>query len=198
MYEFIKGTVAALSPAHIVVETAGGVGYYLNISVQTYSSIGSAKEVKLYTYFIVREDAQILYGFFDPSERELFKMLIGVSGVGGGTARMILSSFTPGELASIIAAGKADVLKGVKGLGIKTAQKIIVELKDKVGDFGQGDNSITPFVAVGDSSIFDEALTAMMMLGFSKQASEKVVSKIIQENPSAPVENIIRIALKRM
>lgn len=198
MYEFIKGEVAGLSPAHAVIETPGGVGYYLNISVQTFSSIGSQKTVKLYTHFIVREDAQVLYGFYEAVERELFRLLIGVSGVGGNTARMILSSFRPEELQSIIATGKADVLKNVKGLGIKTAQKIIVELKDKVGGVGAADPAMLAIAAGGTVPAFEEALTALTLLGFTKGASEKVLRQIIGDDPGISVEDLIRLALKRL
>ena len=132
MYEYITGRVETLSPTAAVLE-AGGIGYWLNISLQTFSQIGDRAEVRLYTHFVVREDAQVLYGFFSREERDIFRALLGVSGVGGNTARMILSAFTADEVRTIIAAGQADVLKSVKGLGIKTAQKIIVELRDKIG-----------------------------------------------------------------
>lgn len=198
MYEFIRGEVAGLSPAHAVIETPGGVGYYLSISLQTYTSIGSQKNVKLYTHFIVREDTQQLFGFYDPMERELFRLLIGVSGVGGNTARMILSSFAPEELQVIIATGKAEVLKSVKGLGLKTSQKIIVELKDKVGAVGSGNAVQVALGAGATMPVFDEALSALTMLGFAKAASEKVLRQIIQEEPGAAVEDIVRIALKRL
>ena len=198
MYEFIQGRIAELSPAHAVIETAGGVGYYLSISVQTYSLIGSASEAKLYTHFIVREDVQQLYGFFAREERELFRLLIGVSGVGGNTARMILSSFKPEELQAVIATGKAEVLKTVKGLGIKTAQKIIVELKDKVGSIGSNDVALAAFGQATDSGHFEEALAALTMLGFTRGASEKALRQIIQEEPGTTVEDLVRIALKRL
>ena len=135
MYEYITGRVESLTPASAVVE-AGGVGYFLNISIQTFSRIGSQTEVKLYTHFVVREDAQILYGFYDRAERDIFRLLIGVSGVGGNTARMILSSFTSEEVCRVVSTGQAELLKTVKGLGLKTAQKIIVELRDKIGGGG--------------------------------------------------------------
>ena len=198
MYEFIRGEVAALSPAHAVIETQGGVGYYLSISLQTYTSVGSQKNVKLYTHFIVREDTQQLFGFYDPMERELFRLLIGVSGVGGNTARMILSTFSPEELQVIIATGKADVLKSVKGLGIKTAQKIIVELKDKVGTVGAGDTAQLALGAGATTPVFDEALSALTMLGFAKASSEKVLRRIAQEQPNAAVEDLVRVALKHL
>ncbi len=199
MYEFIKGEVAGLSPAHAVIETPGGAGYYLAISVQTYAAIGTQKSVKLYTHFIVREDVQQLFGFYEAMERELFRLLIGVSGVGGNTARMILSTFKPDELRNIIATGKAEILKGVKGLGIKTAQKIIVELKDKViGVGGAADASAPALAAEAADAAFSEALTALTTLGFNKGASEKVLRQLLGEEPSLAVEDLIRAALKRL
>lgn len=199
MYEFINGNVCDISPTFAVIE-AGGVGYYLNISLNTFSAIGSSPQAKLFTHFIVREDAQILYGFFNRSEREFFRLLIGVSGVGGNTARMILSTFAPAELQSVISTGKAEVLKGVKGLGIKTAQKIIVELKDKVIGIGieSGDSSAGSYAASVDSSIFEEAMSAMVMLGFTKMASEKTLKQLFSKNPDISVEDAIRQALKQM
>jgi Holliday junction DNA helicase RuvA len=198
MYEFIKGEIATLSPAHAVVETPGGVGYYLSISLQTYAAIGSQKSVRLYAHFIVREDIQQLFGFYDPAERDLFRLLIGVSGVGGNTARMILSSFKADELQVIIATGKADVLKSVKGLGLKTSQKIIVELKDKVVSLGSTD-AATYVPGLGASgALLDEALAALTMLGFTKVSSEKTLRQIWQENPAASVEELVRVALKRL
>ncbi len=198
MYEYIAGRVSELTPAYAVLD-AGGVGYHLNISLHTFSSLGSATEAKLYTHFIVREDAQILYGFFDRTERELFRLLIGVSGVGGNTARMILSTFSPEEIGSIISTGKAEVLKSVKGLGIKTAQKIIVELKDKVIGVGAGASAAELTLGGGAvSPLFDEAMAAMTMLGFSKASTEKVLRSLIKANPGASVEELIRLALKQM
>ncbi len=195
MYEFIRGEVSELTPACAVIETSAGVGYLLNISLQTYSSLKNGEQALLYVHFIVREDAQILYGFHGKSERELFRLLIGVSGVGGNTARMILSTFTPEELKSVIATGKAEVLKGVKGLGIKTAQKIIVELKDKVIGVDTGEPA--PSVLPGDQRM-EEALAAMAMLGFPKSSAEKVLSQIARENDSVSVEELIRLALKKI
>ena len=169
MYDYIKGQLDRLTPAAAVVE-AGGVGYYINISLQTFSSIESATEVKLYTHFIVREDAQVLYGFYTLEEREVFRALIGVSGVGGNTARMILSTFSSDEVRSIIATGQADVLKSVKGLGIKTAQKIIVELRDKLGVSATEEVALPIRAAANET--YSEALSALVMLGFTTPASE--------------------------
>lgn len=199
MYEFIQGRLAELSPAHAVIETAGGVGYSLAISVQTYTRIGAAEQIRLYTHFVVREDAQLLYGFFERTERELFRLLIGVSGVGGNTARMILSSFAPDELRAIIATGRAEVLKGVKGLGLKTSQKIIVELKDKVIAVGATDASAIGLIGgAAEPAQFDEALAALTMLGFARGASEKAIRAILADDPATPVEAIVRLALKRL
>ncbi len=195
MYDYIKGQLDRLTPAAAVVE-AGGVGYYINISLQTFSSIESATEVKLYTHFIVREDAQVLYGFYTLEEREVFRALIGVSGVGGNTARMILSTFSSDEVRSIIATGQADVLKSVKGLGIKTAQKIIVELRDKLGVSATEEVALPIRAAANET--YSEALSALVMLGFTKPASEKVLRTLIKEQPQAHVEELIRMALKRL
>ena len=195
MYDYIKGQLDRLTPAAAVVE-AGGVGYYINISLQTFSSIESATEVKLYTHFIVREDVQVLYGFYTLEEREVFRALIGVSGVGGNTARMILSTFSSDEVRSIIATGPADVLKSVKGLGIKTAQKIIVELRDKLGVSATEEVALPIRAAANET--YSEALSALVMLGFTKPASEKVLRTLIKEQPQAHVEELIRMALKRL
>lgn len=195
MYEYITGRVESLTPASAVIE-AGGVGYFLHISLQTYSRIGEAKEFKLYTHFIVRDDAQILYGFADRGERDIFRALIGVSGVGGNTARMILSAFTADEVRSIITTGQADVLKTVKGLGIKTAQKIIVELRDKIAPAAEG----MPAVAVAGPAddALDEARAALGMLGFARPAVEKVLKAVRKEAPGASVEDLIRLSLKKL
>lgn len=195
MYDYIKGQLDRLTPAAAVVE-AVGVGYYINISLQTFSSIESATEVKLYTHFIVREDAQVLYGFYTLEEREVFRALIGVSGVGGNTARMILSTFSSDEVRSIIATGQADVLKSVKGLGIKTAQKIIVELRDKLGVSATEEVALPIRAAANET--YSEALSALVMLGFTKPASEKVLRALVKEQPQAHVEELIRMALKRL
>ena len=196
MYEYISGKVAELAPAYAVVE-AGGVGYYLNISLQTYAAVEGSEEAKLYVHFIVREDVQQLYGFATKLERELFRQLISVSGVGGNTARMILSTYSSSELRNIIATENAVLLKNVKGLGLKTAQKIIVELSGKVIDLGLDEPAMVS-VTSASSPIFDEALQALVMLGFQKSASEKVLKSLFQESPTLAVEEAVRQALRRM
>lgn len=197
MYEYIQGIVTGLSPAHAVIE-AGGVGYYLIISLQTYSELEHAESARVYTHFIVREDAQLLYGFASKEERELFRLLVSVSGVGGNTARMILSTYSPQELSNIIASENASLLKNVKGLGLKTAQKIIVELKDKIAGLGSTMGLSALPLQSADSDTYNEALAALSMLGFGRAASDKVVRTIIKENPSAPVEDVIRLSLKKL
>ncbi len=196
MYEYIQGPVAELTPTGAVID-AGGVGYYLIISLQTFSQIGSAPQAKLYTHYVVREDAQLLYGFFTRTEREVFRLLIGVSGVGGNTARMILSSFTAEEVRTLVATGQADVLKSVKGLGIKTAQKIIVELRDKIGSVSGEFSPALSAQGAGDAT-YQEALSALVMLGFTRTASEKALQSVSRENSGASVEDLIRLTLKKM
>ena len=194
MYEYIQGKVAEVTPASAVID-AGGVGYYLQISLETFAAIEHAAEAKLYTHYVVREDAQLLYGFATKIERELFRMLLSVSGVGGNTARMILSTYSPAELQGIIKSGNAVLLKNVKGLGLKTAQKILVELTGKMTLLdapGASDG-----LAAADASA-GEAVEALVMLGFAKAASEKAVQAVLREQPSAAVEELIRMALKRL
>jgi Holliday junction DNA helicase RuvA len=197
MYEYISGRIADITPAYAVIEAAG-VGYYLNISLQTFSEIEKLSEARLYVHFTVREDAQILYGFATQAERELFRRLISVSGVGGGTARMVLSTYSPNELAGIIASENAVLLKNVKGLGLKTAEKIIVELRDKMTGIAAPATATGVAGAVAGDAIHTEALAALSMLGFSRAASDKVVRAVIRENPGLPVEDIIRQSLKRL
>lgn len=192
MYEYISGRVAETAPAYAVID-AGGIGYYLHISLETYAAIEHAAEAKLYVHYIVREDAQLLYGFATKAERELFRLLISVSGVGGNTARMILSTYSPHELQGIIATGNAVLLKNVKGLGLKTAQKIIVELSGKLTTAGS-DASVAPLA----DAAADEALAALVMLGFARNTAEKVLRTVARETPSASVEEMVRAALKRL
>lgn len=192
MYEYISGSVAEVAPAYAVID-AGGVGYYLHISLETFSAIEHVENARLYVHYVVREDAQILYGFATRVERELFRHLISVSGVGGNTARMILSTYSPRELQGIITSGNAVLLKNVKGLGLKTAQKIIVELNGKLAGLVEGEAAA---ISSASGESIDEALAALIMLGFAKAAAEKALRGIVRENPAASVEDLVRMALK--
>lgn len=192
MYEYISGSVAEVAPAYAVID-AGGVGYYLHISLETFSAIEHVENARLYVHYVVREDAQILYGFATRVERELFRHLISVSGVGGNTARMILSTYSPRELQGIITSGNAVLLKNVKGLGLKTAQKIIVELSGKLTGLVEGEAAA---ISSASGESIDEALAALVMLGFAKAAAEKALRGIVRENPAASVEDLVRMALK--
>ena len=193
MIEYIKGEIAELSPASAIID-CNGLGYAVNISLNTYVAIQGKKECKLYIFEAIREDAYVLYGFIDKQERELFLLLISVSGIGGNTARMILSTYSPHELQGIITSGNAVLLKNVKGLGLKTAQKIIVELSGKLMAPGADDGGAQP----GAGGSFDEALAALSMLGFARAPAEKILRGVLREAPSAPVEELIRMALKKL
>ena len=193
MYEYIRGNIADISPANIIIE-AGGIGYFINISLNSYSQLSGKTEAKLFLHQIVREDAHILYGFANASERELFRNLISVNGVGASTANMMLSSLSPDELRTAVTTENVMVLKAVKGIGAKTAQRIIIDLKDKLGKLPETGQILLST----DNTIRNESLSALVMLGFAKRDAEKIVTKIIQEQPDAVVESVIKQALKRL
>lgn len=196
MIEYIKGDIAEITPAMVVLD-CNGMGYGINISLNTYSAIQNQSNTKLYIYEAIREDAYVLYGFSTKQERELFLLLISVSGIGGNTARMILSALSPTELCGVISSGNDKLLKTVKGIGLKTAQRIIVDLKDKIATSGM-ETVTNEMLATSNSEIYDEAVAALTMLGFAQAASLKVVVAILKEEPSAPVEKVIKLALKRL
>ncbi len=191
MFEYIKGTVTNLSPAGIVIE-AGEIGYFVHISLTTYSQLHGNDKAKLFLHQVVREDAHILYGFFEYAERELFRMLISVNGIGANTAIMMLSSHKPEELQHAILNENVSLLKNIKGIGIKTAQRVIIDLKDKIGKTSVGDLIFKS----GESPVRSEAISALEMLGFNKKAVEKLVDQVLTEQPSIAVENLIKLALK--
>lgn len=199
MLDYISGPIARVSPTEAVIDAAG-VGYLLNISVNTYSAISSLREVKLLVHEIIREDAHDLYGFFADEERALFRLLIGVSGVGPNTARVILSSLTPAQLQMVITAGDADKLKAVKGIGLKTAQRIIVDLKDKIhaAELAALAGSQAEPIAPADSEGRAEALAALVMLGYQKAAAQKALAKVYSADPSASLETAIKRALSML
>lgn len=192
MIEYLQGRIVELSPTVAVVDVHG-VGYELNITLNTFSDLQTKTDIKLYIYEVIREDVWTLYGFATARERELFRQLIGVSGVGSASARMILSSIPPAELEGVIASGDERRLKAVKGIGGKTAQRIIVDLRDKIKTTGD-----TLLALQDHNDIFDEALAALVMLGFTKQASEKVVAKLLKENPTLKVEDVIKKSLSML
>lgn len=201
MIDYIKGDLAELTPTYTVVETCG-IGFQLFISLNAYTAIQGCKQVKLYVYEAIREDAHQLYGFVSPKERELFLLLLGVSGIGGQTARMVLSAFTTDELINVLANGDVQALRGVKGIGPKAAARIIVDLKDKVNvlGFNVATNQQTPtsLEKTNSSPTGEEAVAALVMLGFSPAPASKAVKSILKEEPEMKVEQVIKMALKML
>ena len=197
MIEYIKGEIADLTPTYCVLET-NGVGYMLNVSLVTYQELQGQSAARLYVYENIREDAHVLYGFWTKAERELFLLLISVSGVGAATARMILSSFTVAELQEIIATGNVNAIKSVKGIGLKSAQRIIVDLKDKIGTMHNAQCTMHNVVVATNNENMEEAVAALVALGFQKAASVKVVEKLMKEDASMAVGKIVKRALSMM
>jgi Holliday junction DNA helicase RuvA len=194
MYEYIKGTVAELTPTYVVV-AAGGIGYLAHISLQTYGQIGTSKEVHLWLHHIVREDAEQWFGFFEREEREVFRLLVSVSGVGPNTARMVLSSLSSAEVRSAIQHDDVHRLQSIKGIGSKTAQRLVVDLKDKIG------KTVSPHTLQGSPALpaqLEEALSALVMLGFSKTPAERTLQLLLRENAASTTEDLIKAALKRL
>ena len=207
MIEYIKGELTELTPALATIEAAG-VGYGLNISLNTYSALqkeerGERREesrVKLYVYEAIREDAHVLYGFYNKKEREMFEQLITVSGVGTNTARMMLSGMSVAELCNAISTGNAKLIQGIKGIGKMTAQRIIVDLRDKIVALGIADEIPAggSMAAPVNNAVRDEAVAALTMLGFSPAPTQKVVVQILQAEPTLPVEQVVKLALKQI
>ena len=199
MIEYVRGELTELTPTLATIEAAG-VGYGLNITLNTYSACQNKKEVKLYVHEAIREDAYQLFGFYNKKEREMFQLLITVSGVGTNTARMMLSGMSVSELCNAISTDNARLIQSVKGIGKMTAQRIIVDLKDKIVALGIADE-----IPVGgsmqqpiDINVRDEAVAALTMLGFSPAPTQKVVVQILQSQPSLPVEQVVKMALKQI
>jgi len=195
MIEYIKGEIVELSPTRMVMECSG-IGYELNISLNTYSAYNGLSTGKIYVYEVIREDAHVLFGFSDKLERELFLQLTSVSGVGPNTARMILSSLPPDELIQVITTRNEAALTGVKGIGLKTAQRILVDLKNKIKPVDGATASMSAIT--GNESVVEEAVAALVMLGFQKAASQKAVLSILKGSPALSVEQVIKTALRML
>lgn len=191
MYEYIQGKIAELTPTSVVIDNQG-IGYYIDISLNTYSALSAKEQAVVFIHYVVREDAQLLFGFYNKSEREIFRHLISVSGIGANTARMMLSSLSPAEVKEAILTGNVKLLNSVKGIGAKTAQRVIVDLKDKVGKSEISDE----FLLSQSNTNREEALSALVMLGFAKNTVEKVLDKLLKANPKAEVEELVKQALK--
>ncbi len=194
MYEFISGEIVEISPAHVVLE-ANGIGYFVKISVNSYQFLQNRKTAKIYTELIIREDGHFLYGFATKEEREIFRMLISVSGIGPQSAVLVLSSMNPGEVREAIVSENIAALKSVKGIGPKTAKRLIVELKDKMLKGYEGG---IPGVATGANASVEEAIKALEVLGYPRRVTEKVVAGLVKNLPDASAEQIIKAALKRL
>ena len=196
MIDYIKGEIAELTPAYVVLETAG-IGYFVNITLPTFTSLGDKTTSKLYVFESIREDAHVLYGFLKQSERQLFLLLISVSGIGANTARVIMSSYTAQEIQEMIASGNVNALNAIKGIGIKTAQRIILDLKDKIVKGVEGAD-LANFTPSTNSEEKEGAVAALVMLGFAQAPSQKVVDKILKEQPLLKVGQLIKIALQQL
>lgn len=193
MYDYIKGEIKEISPTHIIIDNTG-IGYFINISVNTYSKLSGKEKGLIFIHEVIREDTHQLFGFFDKKERELFLLLISVSGVGANIARVMLSSLSPEEIQRAILQNDIVLLKSIKGIGTKSAERIIIDLRDKIGKLPEGDEIIVPL----DNTIKEEALSALVMLGFPKVKVEKIINDILKDDKGLTVESLIKSALKRI
>ena len=193
MVTHLKGKLVEKNPTHVVIECSG-VGYFVNISLHTFSKIGDSESIMLFTHLQVKEDSHTLFGFAEKSEREIFRLLLSVSGIGSSTARTMLSSLSPGQVRDAIALGDVPTIQGIKGIGAKTAQRVILDLKDKILKI----YDIDEVSATSNNTNKDEALSALEVLGFVRKHAEKVVDKVLGQDPSPSVENIIKLALKNL
>jgi holliday junction DNA helicase RuvA len=193
MYEFIEGSVIERSPAHVVLH-AGSIGFYIHISIHTYSSMNESGQCRLYIHEVIREDAHLLFGFYQKDEREIFRQLIAVSGIGANTARLILSSMGPREVEQAILEENVYALQSIKGIGAKTAQRVIIELKDRIGKSSVSSELFSP----ERNTIREESLNALVALGFQKKNVEKVIGNILSKKSALTVEELIKQALKML
>ncbi len=196
MIEYIKGQLTELSPTDAIVE-CNGIGYHILISLQTFSQLENKTDVTVFIHHYLREDEELYYGFASKDERELFRRLIGVSGIGAATARMMLSSLSSDEIRNAIIAEDINRIKSIKGIGLKSAQRLILELKDKIVK-GGGGADISAIFASKDNAVVEEAVTALVLLGFTKANVTKAVAAVVKENPDAGLESIIKLSLKRL
>lgn len=195
MIDYIKGNIEELTPTEVILDNSG-IGYRILISLQTYEGLNGKKDAKVYIHHYLREDEELYYGFASKDERELFRLLIGVSGIGASTARMMLSSLTSEEIRNAILAEDINKIKSIKGIGLKSAQRLILELKDKVVKGAGADNSV--LFSPASNSTAEEATTALVMLGFTKTNVNKAVAAVLKEHPNATLEEIIKLGLKRL
>jgi len=193
MYEYIEGPLIEKNPAYCVIEVAG-IGYYIHISLTTYSLLEAQARTKLFIHQVVREDAHLLFGFFTKQEREVFRLLLTVSGIGANTARMMLSSMTPDDLQQAILTSNTSLLQSIKGIGTKTAQRVIIDLRDRISK-EKGSGEIFP---AKDNRLKEEALSALVILGFNKGEADKVIGKILLAEKNLPLEDLIKRALKQL
>jgi len=193
MITHLKGKLVEKNPTHIVIECAG-IGYFVNISLHTFSKIGDSENIQLYTHLQIKEDSHTLFGFSEKSEREIFRLLLSVSGIGSSTARTMLSSLSPAQIRDAIAIGDVPTIQGIKGIGTKTAQRVILDLKEKVLKVYDIDELSAP----SNNTNKDEALSALEVLGFVRKQAEKVVDKVVGQDPGLSVEDIIKFALKNL
>lgn len=196
MFDYIKGEIAELTPAYVILETSG-IGYCIHIALPTFSALSGSSTAKLYVYEVIREDAHLLFGFMNQAERQLFLLLISVSGIGANTARMIMSSYSVQEIQDMIATSNVSALNAIKGIGTKTAQRIIVDLKDKILKVSGVTNNTSTNSPL-NTATKEEAVSALVMLGFASNASQKVVDQILKSEPTLRVEQLIKLALKMM
>ncbi len=197
MYDYIKGELTEVTPTEVVLEN-NSIGYKILISLQTYSRLSGSKECKLYIYHHLREDIEQLYGFYDKEERWLFCNLIEVSGIGPNSARMMLSSLSSDEIRGAIISADVNKLKSIKGIGLKTAQRLLIELKDKMVKKSSSDDTAASFILTPQNKVRDEAASALVLLGFTKSNVEKVLDALSRENPSFSLEELIKLSLKRL
>jgi len=191
MYEYLKGKIVELTPSFVIIDVSD-IGYFVNISLNTFSKLEANSTIKMFVHQVLREDVNILFGFAEKDERDIFRLLISVSGIGANTARVMLSSLSNDEIKKAIQEGNVNILKSIKGIGLKTAQRVIIDLKDKIGKISTSED----FSFIENNTVKEESLSALVMLGFNKKNVEKIIEKLIKEDKTISVEDLIKKALK--